>query len=570
MGRGMRREGDPGTVLILAARRICIVGLPALLALAIGAVQPAAAQHKMAKPAAAQGVPLFDGLGAVEHPVTTRSPKAQQYFNQGLRLMYAFNHNEAIRAFNEAGRLDPECAMAQWGVALALGPNYNLQIDPERAKTAYETVQQALKLAITASPHDRAYIEALATRYSSDPEADRKPLDRAYADAMRKVSQQYPDDLDAATLFAESMMDLRPWDLWAADGGPNPGTEELIAALESVIQRCPEHTGANHLYIHAVEASLTPQRGLPSAQRLGGLAPGAGHLVHMPAHIYLRLGMYQNAVDCNRHAAGVDREYIAKNKPQGIYPMMYYPHNVHFLWSALCFEGRSGEALKAGEEFTALVPAEMVRKMPMIEGFVPTHLFTLVRFGKWDAILKQPQPPEDLTYAVGIWHYARGRALAGFGKLDAAAGELDSLAKSIAAMPPDRLLMRHRADHLLSVAYYLLAGDLAERQKRTDTAIVHLREAVRLQDALRYDEPPAWFYPTRQSLGAVLLKAGKPKDAELLYQEDLKKYPENGWSLFGLVQSLQAQGRNADAEAAEARFKKAWARSDVKLEASAY
>jgi len=534
----------------------------------VGTSTRAAAQHK--SQSSAQAVPIFEGLGKAEHSVTTRSPKVQQYFNQGLRLMYAFNHNEAIRAFQEAARLDPQCAMAQWGIALSLGPNYNVEVDEERSKTAYETVQKALKLASAASPQDRAYIEALATRYSSNPKADRKQLDRAYADAMRKVVKQYPDDLDAATLFAEAMMDLRPWDLWAPDGSPLQGTEEIISTLESVLKRNPDHTGANHFYIHAIEASHLPERGLPSAERLGGLAPAAGHLVHMPAHIYLRLGRYQDAVDCNILAAKVDRDYIAKNQPEGVYPMLYYPHNVHFLWSALCFEGRSTEALKAGEEFTALVPAEMVRQMPMLEGFVPTHLFTLVRFGKWEEILKQPKPPEDLTYTTGIWHYARGRALAAQGKPDAAAEELENLAKIIAAMPPDRLLMRHRADHLLSVAYNLLAGDLAERQKRTATALVHLREAVRLEDALLYDEPPAWFYPTRQTLGAALLKAGRPKDAEVLYLEDLKKYPENGWSLFGLTQSLQAQGRADDAAETEARFKKAWARADLKLEASAY
>ncbi len=537
--------------------RIRFLAAATLLGIALVAAQPTIAQHQSAAKhgtnkhaAAAQAVPLFDSLGKVEHTVTTPSPQAQAYFNQGLRLMYAFNHNEAIRSFQEAARLDPDCAMAQWGIALALGPNYNLEVDEERAKTAYETAQKALKLAAAASPQDRAYIEALAKRYSADPKADRKTLDRAYADAMRKLVKQYPDDLDAAVLFAESMMDLRPWDLWAADGGPHPGTGEIVTTLESVLKRNPEHTGANHFYIHAVEASTKPERGLPSARRLGGLAPGAGHLVHMPAHIYLRLGMYPDAVDCNREAAKADREYIARHKPEGIYPMMYYPHNVHFMWSALCFEGRSAEALKAGEEFTALVPPEMVREMPMIEGFVPTHLFTLVRFGKWDELLKQPQPPEDLAYAVGIWRYARGRALAGQDKLDQAADELDVLAKVIAAMPPDRLLMRHRADHLLSVAYYLLAGDLAARQKRTDTAIVHLREAVRLQDALLYDEPPPWFYPTRQTLGAFLLSVGRPKEAEALYQEDLKKYPENGWSLYGLVQCCKAQGRTEDAAAA--------------------
>jgi tetratricopeptide (TPR) repeat protein len=530
-----------------------------------------AARHPTAaKGTRAEHPPLFDNLGSHHHEIATNSPEAQKYFDQGLRLMYGFNHAEAIRAFREAAHFDPNCAMAQWGIALALGPNYNIEAEPERTKLAYETVQQALKLAANANERDRAYVEALSKRYVADPNAPRPPLDRAFADAMKQVVEKHPEDLDAAVLYAEAMMDLRPWELWTKEGQPQPGTEEIVATLERVLKANPDHPGANHLYIHAIEASTTPERGLPAAQRLGGLMPGAGHMVHMPSHIYLRLGMYKDAVDCNRRAAEVDRAYIAAEKPAGPYPMLYYPHNVHFEWCALCFEGREAEALAAGSSFAAMVTPAMVRAMPMIAGFFPTHLYTLVRFGKWDEILKQPSPPADLSFSVGNWHFARGRALAAQGKLDEASKELDALAAILVATPPDKLLMRHRADHLLNVAYYLLNGDIALRQGKLDRAIVHLKQAVRLQDQLSYDEPPAWFYPTRQSLGAALLAAKRPAEAAVAYQEDLKQYPDNGWSLFGLAESLRMRGKTEEAATAEKRFRKAWERSDIKLNASAF
>jgi len=531
---------------------------------------PAAAEHQHSSKAATK-VPLFNNLGTHHHAITTRSPSAQRYFDQGLRLIYAFNHDEAVRAFKEAARLDPNCAMAYWGIGLALGPNYNLPLDEERNKAAYAATQKAFKLAPKASAPERAYIAALTKRYSLAPDTDRKALDLAYADAMREVARAYPDDTDAATLFAEAMMDLRPWALWTLDGQPQPGTLEIVATLEEVLKKEPMHPGANHYYIHAIEASPQPERGLVAAERLHGLVPGAGHLVHMPSHIYMRTGRYADAADANVQAIKVDEAYIAAVKPDGAYPMMYYPHNIHFLWAAASMEGRSADALRAGREVTKNVSPEMVKEMGMVEYFVPTALFALARFGKWSDILAEPAPPPDQPYAAGIWHYARGLAFAATGQLDEAAKEQQAVAAAAAAMPPDRIIGDNTpAAALLHIADDTLAGEIAARHGQTDDAVKFLQQAVRTQDALPYSEPPPWYYPARQSLGAVLLAAGRPAEAEVVYREDLERNPENGWSLFGLAQALRA--RKADAEAAEieTRYHRAWERADVTLTASRF
>ncbi len=536
-------------------------------------VTPVAADHQHDSSPSAQpaGPPLFDNLGSHHHPVTTTSPQAQRYFDQGLRLVYAFNHDEATRAFKEAARLDPNCAMAYWGIALTLGPNYNLPVDAERDRAAYEAIQKALALAPQAGESERTYIEALAKRHVNTPDADRKALDKAYADAMREVARRYPDDLDAATLFAEALMNLRPWDLWTLDGQPQPGTLEITSTLEAILQRNPEHPGAIHYYIHAVEASSQPERAAPFADRLGMLTPGAGHLVHMPSHIYMRVGRYRDAVDSNARAAAVDATYIEKYDIQGIYRMMYYPHNIHFMWAAANMEGRSAEALQAARDLIAKVPAEMVLQMPPIEFMAPTLLFTLVRFGKWEEILKEPAPPAGLQYTTGIWHYARGMALAATGRLDEAASEQTRVAAIAANTPAERVLGENTpARTLLQIASNVLTGEIAARRGQTDEAIRLLEEAVRLQDGLPYMEPPPWFYPVRQSLGAVLLAAGRATEAEAVYREDLRRNPENGWSLYGLAQSLRAQKADKDAIAVEQQFHKAWARADVKLATSRF
>jgi tetratricopeptide (TPR) repeat protein len=504
-------------------------------------VSSALADHQHAPaPAATAPPPLFDDVGTLQHPITTANPQAQRYFDQGLRFIYAFNHDEATRAFKEAARLDPNCAMAYWGIALTLGPNYNLPVDAERDRAAYEALQKALSLAPQVSEAERAYIEAVAKRHSSDPKADRKALDQTYANAMREVAKRYPDDLDAATLFAEALMNVRPWDLWTHDGQPQPGTEEIVSTLESVLKRNPDHPGAIHYYIHTVEASPQPERAVPFADRLGKLTPGAGHLVHMPSHIYIRVGRYHDAAESNAKAAAIDAAYIEKYNIQGAYRMMYYPHNIHFFWAAATLEGRSAEALQAARDFSAKLPVEMVRQMPMVEAFVPTYLFALVRFGKWQEILKQPAPPADLTYSTGMWHYARGLAFAAKKQWKKAATAHATLTEIAKATPPDARVMMNSAAALLNLAASVLAGELAAKQGKTAEAVQSLETAVRQQDELRYEEPPSWYYPVRQSLGAVLLKAGRAAEAEAVYREDLKRNPENGWSLYGLTQSLRA------------------------------
>ncbi len=540
-------------------------GLCALIVAA--AIVPAWAQHATKK-AERDGaiVPLIENLGDLEHRVSTEDALAQQYFNQGLRLIFAFNHDEAIRAFRAAAVIDPNCAMAHWGIALALGPNYNLEADADRNEKACKALREAQRLAAGASPSDAAYIAALAKRYSESPDADRKALDRAYADAMRDLVRRYPDDLDAAVLFAESMMDLRPWDLWTFDGRPQPGTREIVATLESVLKRNERHPGANHFYIHAVEASTSPQRGLASAQRLGDLMPGAGHMVHMPSHIYFRLGRYRQAVEANQRAVQADRKYIEEYRPEGVYPMMYYPHNIHFLWSALCFEGRSAEAISAATQVVGSLSDEMVQEMPMLEAFLPTRLYTLLLFEKWDDVLREKQPLAEFVFATGMWHYGQGLAQAGLGRTSDAEAHQAKLAEIIAATPEDKLVMRHSALRLLRIAHSELAARLDAAAGRPDAALAQLHNAVLLQDGLQYDEPPPWYFPTRQALGAQLLAANRPADAETVYREDLRRHPENGRSLHGLMLALTVLKKTDDAAAIRNRFEKAWARADFPLE----
>lgn len=516
--------------------------------------------------------PLFEDLGTYHRPITTKSELAQRYFNQGFRLVYGFNHNEAIRAFKEVIRLDPNCAMGYWGVALSLGPNINDPMPAARGKQAFEAIQQAIARARYAGDHERAYIEALATRYVSDPEkADRKELDKAYAEAMRGLHQRYPHDLDAATLFAASLMNVRPWDYWTPDSQPKDGTLELVAALESVLERDPDHIGAIHYYIHAVEASSQPERALPYARRLAAQIPGSGHLVHMPSHIYNRVGLYEEAGDSNVRAVEVDEAYIEQEQPQGIYPLVYYPHNIDFLWSARQMSGRSAEAIAAARRLADRTTTEVARMVPPLEGWTAMPLCALVRFGKWDDILNEPQPPEDLVYMTAIWHYARALALTAKNRIEDAKKEqvkLEAIAKDI---PEDRMMMgRNVAAKLLSIASHVVAGELAAKQGQTDQAVSHLEAAVHVQDTLAYNEPPAWYYPVRQNLGAVLLTAGRSAEAEQVYRKDLEQYPDNGWSLYGLSRSLQAQGRKKDAEAATERFKKSWSKADVELTASRF
>ena len=546
---------------------------PHAMLLALGLVAglaQAAGEHGAHATGEPSPPPLLDGLGVHHHAVTTTSREAQRYFDQGLRLVYAFNHDEATRAFREAARLDPGCAMAWWGVALAAGPNYNLPIDDARDRVARDAMTQAIALAPKASEPERAYVDALAKRYARPSGTDRKRLDRDYADAMREVARQHPDDLDAATLFAESLMVLRPWDLWTLDGKPQPGTTEIVETLEGVLARDPNHPGANHYYIHAVEASPDPGRALASAERLGRLAPAAGHLVHMSAHVYMRVGRYADAAEANRRAITADERYIARQNADGVYPQMYYPHNIHFLWSAASMEGRSAEAIAAASKLTAQVTPAALRQMPMLELFAPTTLFALARFGKWNQLLAVPAPGEEFQVYSGMWHYTRGLALAATGKVDEAAREQVRVAKLATAVAADRVIGDNQpAKRHLELAAAELAGEIAARRGRTDEAVKQLQEAVRLEDQLPYTEPPAWWRPTRHVLGAVLLEGGRPVEAEAVYREDLRRNPENGWSLLGLSLSLRDRDPAA-AGSADARFRMAWARADMQPRSSRF
>jgi tetratricopeptide (TPR) repeat protein len=515
-------------------------------------------------------VPLFSNLGALHHPITTSSPQAQQYFNQGLRLVFAFNHEEAINSFREAARLDPQAAMPHWGIALALGPNINLPMASALEKQAVDEVQIAMKLAERVTQQERAYIEALATRYSIAPGASRSTLDAAYAGAMKTLRQRYPDDATAGTLYAEALMDLQPWDYWTLDGKPKGRAEDIVATLEQVLTINPNHPGACHYYIHAVEASSRPERALPCAERLATLAPGAGHLVHMPAHIYLRLGLYDKASEHNAHAVAIDHEYLEHRKLSGIYPVGYYPHNVHFLWAALTMEGRSKEALEAARKLTGMVPWELAQQEPAMEEFTPTLTFALVRFGQWNELLALPKPPEDLSYTTVIWHYGRGVALGATKRFDEAQREHEALVGAIGRLPEGRMVGVVPVVQLAKIAERVLAGEIAARQGRFDVAIKTLEEATALEDAVRYYEPPLWHIPSRHSLGAVLLLAGRAADAELVYRQDLRQHPRNGWALFGLEQSLKAQKKEAEAAAAHKELQRAWARADITLVASRF
>ena len=526
-------------------------------------------EHPPGQPAtspAAGGTPLYDNLGSLHHGITTTSPVAQQYFNQGLRLTYGFNHDEAVKSFKEGLKHDSTCAMCYWGIAYALGPNINLPMDTAAARPAYDAAQKALKYSSSATPGERAYIEALAKRYSPEPAANRAPLDSAWANAIGAVSRRFPADDDAAALYGEALMDLRPWNYWTNGGRPKaPSTLEALRVLEPVVKRNPSHPGACHYYIHAIEASNEAGKALACAERLGSAMPGAGHLVHMPTHIYIRLGKWDIAADRNVHAVHADEQYINERGPTGVYPMAYYPHNYHMMWYALNMLGRSEDALKAARGVAKNVPADAVRQAPPLEYFSPTVLFTLARFSRWDDALREPAPPKDLRYTTGVWHYVRGLAYTAQGKLDAAAAERDKLVAIAVATPPDAYANLNTVQSLLAIAQNHLLGEMAAKRGRTDEAVKHLEKAIAGEDELTYDEPPPWYLPIRQRLGAVLLEAGRPGEAENAFRADLVRRPENGWSLHGLAQSLRAQNKTKEADAIQARFKQAWSKADVAM-----
>jgi tetratricopeptide (TPR) repeat protein len=506
---------------------------------------------------------LMPGLGEVHHPVSTKNAQAQKFFDQGLALVYGFNHDEARRCFQRAAELDPKLAMAWWGCALTLGPNYNLPVDLKREKAGYDAVQRALGLQEGASVAERAYINALAFRYSNDPKADLHQLDVAYRDAMSKLVKSYPDDLDAATLYAESMMNLNPWKLWFHDGRPNEGTEEIVAMLESVLKRDPNHLGANHYYIHAVEASPHPERALPSASRLEKLAPAAGHLVHMPAHIYARVGDHPAAAHCNEVAAQADKKFLAATREQGVYPLMYYSHNLHFLAFAASMRGNFAEAKSAAARLIANV-APGVKAMPMLEGFLPTPIVVLFAFERWDDLLKLPAPDSQFLITNAVWHSLRGVALANTGKTAEAEKEQSAFRELAAKIPPDTMYDQlNQTGAVFKVHDHLLAGMIARSRHDDKRAIDSLTEAVAAEDALNYSEPPPWYPPVRPMLGRVLLETKQLREAEKVFRADLEKNPRNGRALSGLRDCLKAQDRPYEADQIDRQFRAAWKVADA-------
>lgn len=509
-------------------------------------------------------VMLDDGLGKVDHPISTNNQEAQKFFNQGLAYIYGFNHEEAIKSFKRAAELDANLAMAYWGASLALGSNYNLTANAAQLKEAYANLQKAIALAPKASEIEQAYIAALSKRYSDNPQADQKKLARDYKTAMGDLVKKYPDDLDAATLYAESMMNLRPWQLWSMDGKPAEGTLEIISVLESVLRRNPNHTGANHYYIHAVEASPNPERALASAMRLGLLAPNAGHLVHMPSHIYIRTGDYNEAAKSNADAIIADRNYIQKSGSRGVYTMMYYNHNIHFLSAASAMNGQYAEAVKQARELEANVRPHL-KMMPMLEMFSPYPLVTLVRFKKWDEIMKYPQPENDLRITGGFWNFARGLALSADGKPSEAEKELTALREKIKLIPAETGFGNSSAHGVLKVAEEVLAGEITLARGDKKTAIEFLRKAAASEDVVNYNEPPDWDLPVREWLGRALLINGEYAEAEKIYRDELAKHPRNGRALFGLAEALNKQGKMSSAQLVRREFEKSWEKADTKL-----
>lgn len=520
--------------------------------------------------ALAQGAQLFDDLGTYGR-VVTASPEAQKYFDQGLRLTYAFNHDEATRSFAKAAELDPSCAMCFWGTALTLGPNYNVPMLSDHAKAAWDALQRARALSASATPADQALIVALTMRYRSPeplPPPAMQPFNMAYADAMRGVAKQFPDDLDVQVLFAEAMMDVNPWKLWSLDGKPTPGTDEIVATLESVLARAPMHPGANHYYIHAIEASPHPENGIFAAERLGGTMPGAGHLVHMPAHIFQRVGRYADASLANERAVAADLAYLKKTRPPGYYAM-YLGHNYGFLAFSASMEGRSALSLAAAREAAKAIPPPMLDLMPGMDFFVAEPLLAMVRFGRWDELLAEPRPEPKYVVLTTFWLHGHGMALAAKGRLKEAKADHQALLQVAASAPDDLRAGQNDARDVFAVAAKILEARIATLEKGRN-ALDLWQEAVDLADTLAYSEPDDWFYAVRHYQGAALLAAGKPGEAEAVYREDLRRHPQNGWALFGLWQALVAQKRSQEATAAKDDFEKAWPQADIRLASTAY
>lgn len=521
--------------------------------------------------AASSAVPFFTGIGPHTRQVTTSSAEAQRYFDQGLAFLYAFNHDEAIRSFQAAAELDPTCAMAWWGVACAAGPHINFPFVPEpRAQLAWTAIQRAQQAAASATPVEQALIAAQALRYAAPPVADRAPLDQAYAAAMREVWRRFPEDADVGALFAEALMDLRPWDLWTQDTRePQPGTPEVLATLERVLELNPQHPQALHLYIHAVEASRDPGRARAVSDRLRTLMPGVGHMVHMPTHIDVLLGRWDEAVDSNARAIEADLAYRAQGGiPKG-FIWLYNAHNRHMLTFAAMMTGRSELALRHIRAMVDEWPADFVADYgPVVDYFYAMPLEVMVRFGRWDEVLARPLPPENLPISRSLAFAARGIAHAAQGDTVAARAEQRQFAAAVAKVPAEAAFGNNAGRDILAVAGAMLDGEILFREGRTDDGLARLRDAVQAESQLRYDEPPDWIIPVRHALGAALLQVGRVQEAEEVYRADLTRWPDNGWSLFGLARTLKLQNRAGEAAVIEGRFKEIWRHADTQIHSS--
>ena len=520
------------------------------------------------------GAPLFEGMGDYHMPITTADSDAQRYFDQGMVLAFGFNHAESIRSFRAAQTMDPTCAMCFWGEALATGPNINVTnngkaiMTPAERADARAAIDQALALMDDVSPKEQDWIRALDQRYDGQADTPRDPLDRAWANALGDMVSRYPNDTTVASVYAEALMNTMPWDYWGPAGEAKPDTHAVIASLEAVMDSDPDHPLALHLYIHALEASTNAAKAEPAADHLANLVPGSGHLVHMPSHIYFRVGRYQDSALANIRAAEVDEAYIAQCNAQGFYPALYYPHNIHFLWASATMQGQSALSLDSARRVVANVRVEQVEQFPTIQFFRTVPMLSLVRFARWEEILEEPEPYEPFAFARAIWHYGRGVAHAALGDAGAARVEL----AAIEGLEPevDEIFMGnvYPARDLLEIAKSLLRGEMAYRSGDAANAVLAFEEAVALQDALPYTEPPFWYYPTRQSLGAALLASNRLAEAQAVFEEDLEQYPMNGWSMFGLAEALRRQGDETGAEQMTARFKTVWQFADVSLATS--
>ena len=541
--------------------RALIVGLALML------VPNAFTQHNHADPQAAPAQ-LLEGLGNHVHPIDTKSELAQQFFNQGIALIFGFNHDEAARQFAKAAELDTQSPMPHWGIALALGPNYNLPPIADREEKAWKAIETAIKLSRNSAPNERAYVDALAKRYSKDPSEDRAKLAIAYRDAMKQIMTDYPDDLDAATLYAEAMMNLRPWALWTNDGKPAEDTLEILSVLESVLKRDPNHPGANHYYIHAVEASRNPERGLPSAMRLGALMPGAGHIVHMPSHIFLRVGDFEASADVNKTASVVDRRYIEKTGGEkSFYSLMYYSHNLHFVSYVRMMQGKFDESIDYARQLRRNVDGA-VDGMPMLASYAAFEWLILTRFNKWDEVLAEPQPKEQNAFVNAMYRYSRALAFAHLGRVKEAEAERERMAEIAGSVSEKDMLMNNSTRSLLEIGLVELQAKIARAKKDVDSEIANLERAVALQDNLKYMEPPEWHYPIREALGGALLRNGKAAEAEAVFRKDLEVNPRNGRSLFGLMEALKMRGKTVNVEWVSREFAEAWKYAPTSLKIS--